>query len=66
MHRGGYKTHILLWETLYIYIDSSQQNRHYLVLYYENSSVRIEVWKDYYVKVHLPERVAERKPTWWR
>jgi|GEM_PF-2332860 len=32
MHSGGLKIHQLPWGSRYIYIDSSQQNRHLLVI----------------------------------
>jgi len=44
MHSGGYKTHIFPWRTRYIYIDSSQASRHYIILRTER--MRIEIWKD--------------------
>ncbi len=44
MHSGGYKTHIFPWGTRYIYIDSSQASRHYIILRTER--MRIEIWKD--------------------
>jgi len=43
MHSGGYKTYTFPWGTQYIYLDSSQQSRHYLV--FEDLDV-IEVWQD--------------------
>ena len=44
MHYGGYKIHILPWGAKYIYIDSSQQNRHYAILYTNN--MKLEIWND--------------------
>ena len=49
MHSEGYKTCVFPWGTNYVYVDSSQSSRHYLV--FEDPS-RIEVWKDY-------EKIAE-------
>ena len=43
MHSGGYKVYTFPWGTKYIYIDSSQQSRHYLV--FEDLD-EIEVWQD--------------------
>jgi hypothetical protein len=42
MHSGGFKAHEFPWGSRYIYIDSSQQNRHYLVV----EDMEIEVWRD--------------------
>ena len=44
MHAGGYRTYVFPWGTKYIYIDSSQSSKHYLV--FEDLG-RIEVWHDY-------------------
>ena len=44
MHSGGYKTYTFPWGTKYVYVDSSQSSRHYLVF---ESLDKIEVWKDY-------------------
>ncbi len=45
MHAGRYKTHMSPWSTLYIYIDSSQQHSHYLVMEVVNGVVEgLEVW----------------------
>jgi Icc-related predicted phosphoesterase len=46
MHSGGFKTHEFPWGSRYIYIDSSQQNRHYLVMRSGESSIEVEVWRD--------------------
>jgi Icc-related predicted phosphoesterase len=42
MHSGGFKAHEFPWGSRYIYIDSSQQNRHYLVI----EDMEVEVWRD--------------------
>ncbi|GAY25389.1 metallophosphoesterase [Desulfurococcaceae archaeon AG1] len=42
MHSGGFKTHELPWGSKYIYIDSSQQNRHYIII----NNIEIEIWRD--------------------
>ena len=47
MHHGGYKATVLPWGTTYVYIDSSQQNRHYLILYRRGESLEVEVWRDH-------------------
>ena len=48
MHSGGYKTTILPWGTRYIYIDTSQQNRHYLTIQTRENQAIIQAWKDYH------------------
>jgi Icc-related predicted phosphoesterase len=45
MHSGGCKVYDFEFGTRYIYIDSSQKERHYLVL--DTGNMRLEVWKDY-------------------
>ena len=47
MHIGGYKTYTFPWGTRYIYIDSSQKHRCYLILYPD--SMKVEVWRDFEV-----------------
>ncbi|MEM4971977.1 MAG: hypothetical protein QXE01_12080 [Sulfolobales archaeon] len=42
MHSGGFKTHEFPWGSKYIYIDSSQQNRHYIII----NNIEIEIWRD--------------------
>jgi len=40
MHAGGYKTYEFIFGTEYIYIDSSQVNRHYVILYIKQYGIR--------------------------
>lgn len=47
MHYGGYKSAVFPWGSRYLYIDSSQQNRYYLILYKRNEDIEVEVWRDY-------------------
>ena len=47
MHSGGYRTHDFPWRTKYIYIDSSQKERHYLIL--NTNNMDLEVWRDFEV-----------------
>jgi len=44
MHAGGYKIYEFSFRTKYIYIDSSQANRHYVILY--TDSMKLEIWRD--------------------
>ncbi len=44
MHFGGYKIYKFSFGTKYVYIDSSQQNRYYVVLYTNN--MKLEIWRD--------------------
>jgi len=44
MHSSGYKIHNLRFGTKYVYIDSSQQNRYYVILY--TSNMKLEIWRD--------------------
>jgi len=50
MHSGGYKIHYFPWGTKYLYIDSSQGNRHYVILNTDN--MELEVWRDLEVTHH--------------
>lgn len=45
MHSGGFKTHRFRWGARYIYIDSSQASRHYLVLKH-SGRLYVEVLRD--------------------
>ena len=49
IHAGGYKTYTFPWGTNYIYIDSSQASKHYIILHTNN--MRIEIWKEKELKV---------------
>ena len=52
MHYGGYSNHDFSFGTKYIYIDSSQQNRHYAVL--DINSKELEIWHDLKPTHELP------------
>ena len=41
IHSRGYRTHDFPWRTKYIYIDSSQKERHYLIL--NTNNIELEV-----------------------
>lgn len=43
-HSGGIKFYNFPWDTKYLYIDSSQAHKHYVLFYPEHS--KIEVWRD--------------------
>jgi len=45
MHYGGYKIYEFSFGTKYVYLDSSQQNRHYVILYAD--SAELEIWRDF-------------------
>ena len=47
MHLGGYKIYFFPWNTKYIYIDSSQVNKHYVILH--TDSMKLEIW--YYLNL---------------
>ena len=51
MHYGGYKFYEFSFGTKYVYIDSSQQNRHYAILSINN--MKLEVWKDFEEVVNI-------------
>jgi len=44
MHFGGYKIYEFSYGTKYVYLDSSQANRHYAILYTNNA--KLEMWRD--------------------
>jgi len=51
MHYGGYKFYGFSFGTKYVYIDSSQQNRHYAILSMNN--MKLEVWRDFEEVVNI-------------
>ena len=46
MHSGCFKTKMIGEETRYIYIDSSQNERCYIVINNRESNIDVEVWRD--------------------
>ena len=44
VHAGGYKIYEFSFGTKYIYVDSSQANKHYVILY--TDSMKLEIWRD--------------------
>jgi len=44
MHFGGYKIYEFSYGTKNVYLDSSQANRHYAILYTNNA--KLEMWRD--------------------
>ena len=44
VHAGGYRIYEFSFGTKYIYIDSSQANKHYVILY--TDSMKLEIWRD--------------------
>ena len=44
VHAGGYRIYEFSFGTKYIFIDSSQANKHYVILY--TDSMKLEIWRD--------------------
>ena len=52
IHEGTFRTYVFPYNTLYVYIDSSQHHKAYLILHVDNGL--LEIWVNYEKKLNIP------------